>query len=240
MVDVKLPGVGPVDKKWLYVGGAGIAGFVGYAYWNRRRAADTEITDYTEADYAYDGGVAEYTNPGGSDNPVNVDSNEAPTSNWEWSLLVRERLTESGHDGIAVLAALGKYLNRMEMTTAQGDIIRAAIAVAGTPPVGQFPILTSPTTPAPSKGADLKAPSNLSYEYIGQTSVRLKWSPVAGANSYVAFRTDMSVNAGGTYTTAITLGGLKRNTSYTFYVRAVGDDGKFGPPSAKKTYRTKR
>ncbi len=63
MPTVKVPGIGQVEKKYVYIGGALVAGIVGYAYWSRARAtASEDVADYTTAepsgtDSAYDGGV---------------------------------------------------------------------------------------------------------------------------------------------------------------------------------------
>jgi chitodextrinase len=71
-------------------------------------------------------------------------------------------------------------------------------------------------------------------------TVPLKWNKVTGADYYRVYRHGISGNIGSSEDTQITIGGLKPNTSYTFTVRAVGDDGKLGPASSSKTVKTKK
>src|SRR5215216_414316 len=110
MPTMKIPGIGPVEKKWVYVGGAAVAGIVGYAYWNKTRAenSEVEISDYTtEPDYAMDSGVDSYVNPGGSQAPVNEDNLAAPTTNAEWSQQAKDILIDLGFEPLAVGVAIG-------------------------------------------------------------------------------------------------------------------------------------
>lgn len=157
---VKLPGIGPVDKKWVYVGGAFVVGIAGYAYWNSARADNSEIADYTtDPDYVHDGGEDEYENPGGSEPPVEEDFLAEPTTNAQWSQLALEKLTDAGYEFLAVTAALAKYFARQTLSASQAEIIRAAHALIGPPPVGDYPIRTSPTPdPDPKPKPEPKPP----------------------------------------------------------------------------------
>lgn len=238
MPTMKIPGVGPVEKKWVYVGGALVAGFVGYAYWNKTRAdnAESGFSDYTteDPDYAMDSGVDSYVNPGGSQAPVNVDNESAPTTNPEWSKQASEYLIDTGYDPVAVAAALGMYFSRLPLTSKQAEIIRAAQGRFGPPPVGTYPITSSPTTaPLPK----LTAPTGLSAHYIGSTSAGFLWNAVNGARWYT-----LHLSNGKTYNTASTqlsISGLKKNTTYKVQVRAVGMDKQNGPLSPTRTFKTK-
>lgn len=237
---IKIPGIGPTDKKWVFAGGALVAGIVGYAYWNRSRVADTEIADYTELDYAQDGGVDEYVNPGGSQDPVVVDNNPAPTTNAEWSLQAGEYLTDTGYEPITVAAALGAYFARMKLSQLHAEIIRAAHGRFGPPPVGTYPIevTPTPTTPTPTL-PKLTAPTGLSAHDIGSTTVGLIWNAVTGARWYSVYHSGRSTPYN-TASTHITITGLKRNTPYKVQVRAIGMDKKPGPLSASRSFRTKK
>ncbi len=77
-----------------------------------------------------------------------------------------------------------------------------------------------------SKAEKLNAPSNLTYENLTGSSVTLKWGEVTGAEKY-----DVEVYAGSTrvknqQTTSLSYGptGLTSGTTYTWRVRAVGND----------------
>lgn len=152
MPTVKIPGIGPVEKKWVYVGSALVAGIVGYAYWNRARAdsAESEVSDYTtEPDYAMDSGVDDYVNPGGSQDPVDEDFLTAPANNAEWSQKAISVLIDLGYDSLEAANAIGRYMGRQTLTTKQADMVRVATSQLGPPPTGSFPITITPTTPTP-------------------------------------------------------------------------------------------
>lgn len=244
MATVKIPGIGPVDKKWVYVGGAAVAGIVGYAYWNRSRAeaAEPEVDDYTSGtDYAMDSGVDEYVNPGGSQAPVDEDYITAPTSNPEWSQKAIAFLVDNGYDPVEASFAVGRYMLRQSLSSLQANMIRAASAVLGPPPVGSYPIevTTTPTTPPKQELPKLTAPTGLSAHDIDSTDAGFIWNAVTGARWYELQRSGRSQ----TYNTAsthVSMLGLKRNTTYSVKVRAVGMDKKPGPWSPSRTFRTKK
>lgn len=255
--DIKIPGIGPVDKKYVYAGGALVAGIVVYAYWNASRSANAEpeTSDYTGeaedgSDYAYDDSVDEYTGATGSQPPVNVDTNPLPSNNAEWTTQAIDKLTDIGYDGITVSIALGKYLARQDLTASQADIVRQATALLGNPPVGEYTIKvgesTTPppttTNPPPVSGSSLPAPTGLTTWGNGASrlTVPLKWNAVPGASYYRVYRSGVSENINSSQDTQTTIGGLQANKSYTFHVRAVGSDGKYGPKSATKTVKTKK
>lgn len=161
MATVKIPGIGPVEKKWVYIGGAFVVGIVGYAYWNKSRAdaAETEVSDYTtDPDYAMDSGVDEYVNPGGSQPPVEEDYISAPTTNGEWAQKAIAVLVDTGYDPIAASLAIGRYIARQNLNQKQADMVRAASSQLGPPPEGDFPIKSypgpdkPPTKPKPDPG----------------------------------------------------------------------------------------
>ena len=256
---VKIPGMGNVDKKWVYAGTAVVAGIVIYAYWSYSRRAEEPTTsdytgeaidgtDYLGTDYAYDGSVGEYTGATGSQPPVYKDTNPLPSTNAEWATMAVDKLTDIGYEALTASAAIGKYLARLDLTEAQADVVRQAVALLGPPPTGDFPIKIAPVTPTDpnpptptgSKGAELPAPTGLTGTAISKTSVRLKWNPVPGAAYYRVYRKGVAYNIGSSEDTVIEVGGLQPNTSYTFHVRAMGDDGKYGPASATKTVKTKK
>jgi hypothetical protein len=240
---MKIPGIGPVEKKWVYVGGALVAGIVGYAYWNKARVsnAESEISDYTtDPDYAMDSGVDEYVNPGGSQPPVVVDENAAPTTNAEWSKQAAEYLTETGYEPLTVAAALGLFFARQPLSKLQVEIIRAAEGRLGPPPVGTYPVTPTPDAPppTPTPTPKLTAPTGLSAHDIGKTTVGFLWNAVTGARYYSVY-----LSNGKHYNTAsthVSITGLKSNTTYKAQVRAYDMQEKPGPLSPTRTFKTKK
>lgn len=241
MPTMKIPGIGPVEKKWVYVAGAAVAGIVGYAYWNKSRAeaAESEVTDYTEGPgYAMDSGVDEYVNPGGSQDPVEEDYVSAPTTNLEWSQKAVSILIDTGYDPIEASLAVGRYMARQDLSSTQANMIRAASAQLGPPPTGSYPITITPgtTTPTPTP-IKLVAPTGLSAHDIGATTVGLLWNAVSGDRWYTVNISGKEYN---TASTQYTAKGLKRNTRYSVKVRAVGMDKKPGPWSTTRYFTTKK
>jgi hypothetical protein len=78
---------------------------------------------------------------------VPVGSN--PTTNAAWASLVEQDLSAIGYKESDVAAAVGRYLGKLSLTTAQANIIRVALAEDGPPPVGTFTIITGSTTTTP-------------------------------------------------------------------------------------------
>jgi hypothetical protein len=154
--DVKLPGVGNVDRKWVLAGGAAVAGIVVFAYWrNSRLPTDPAVEgdQYATGDNytpdAYVGAVQ----PGGETYDPNDGTTNVPTTNAEWSQLVIDALESVGYDRAKAAQTVGKYLAGQPLDTSEKLIIQVAIAMLGNPPAGALPIISAPastTTPPPS------------------------------------------------------------------------------------------
>lgn len=138
---VTLPGVGPVSKKALYIGGGVAAVVMGVLYLRKRKTAvtpaatdtssstDTSGTDTTGLDTS---GGGFFTGGGGAGFPggaVNM-----PTSNPQWFAQAMQALS-GVVDQTALASALGKYLTGTAVTGDEEAIIDQAIAAAGEPPV---------------------------------------------------------------------------------------------------------
>lgn len=260
MPTVKIPGIGPVEKKYVYAGVAVVAGIVGYAYWQARQApADSGVSAQADDSTGLEGdagdvgpGASDYVNPGGSQgSPIEVDNNPLPTSNAEWTRLALDYLTSNGYDFMTVSVALGKYLAHQSVTAAEADIIRTANAVLGAPPSGTYTITITPSTTAPPTGgtggsttntALPKAPTGLKTWGNGPSrlTVPLQWNKVTNAVGYRVYRNGVSENVGHSVDTKITVGGLQPNTTYKFHVRAMNASGKTGPASGVLTVKTKK
>ena len=251
MPTMKIPGIGPVEKKWVYVGGALIAGIVGYAYWARSSASNAEV-DEEEPVYETETPVDDYVPPGSSTGTVDEDNNPTPTTNAQWSWAVFEKLTDNGYAPGKVSAALAKYFARARLSQNQGAIIRAAHAFFGPPPVGDYPINIhkdepdGPDKPDPEKpdkpsvylpGSKLKKVYSVKVRDRDQTSIGLDWSAVAGATRYNIYLTN-GRQVGSSHDTHGRAGSLSPNHSYNIVVAAIGSDGKPGPKSGYVTAKT--
>jgi len=182
--DVKIPGIGPVKKKTVYIVGAVFIVAVGVYYYRSRNAAAavdttaTDTTDTTQIDpatgYAY--GTVEDQAALASQQQYNSvgsgagTSDSAPlpatptgfTSNAQWTQAAEEYLSETvGLDSTQVQAALGKYITGGAASTAQATIIEQAIAAEGYPPIagpnGYPPSVRTAAvipTPTPTKPLD--------------------------------------------------------------------------------------
>lgn len=230
--DVDLPGVGKVDKRVLAAVGGIAAAFVGWKWWQARNAAAYEGEP---VDPGFEGGEVlpsvsgavspdnSYGLPSGDDEPESLDNyGFRGTTNSQWTQYAATQLSQSERWGYTdIIVALGKYLAGAPLDSVQVAIVQAAIAVAGRPPVGNHPILTTPTTPVA-----LPAPGNLRYANLSKDYVRLDWNAVAGADKYVVKRDGTQIELSGD--TQMGVKGLKPSTSYTFTVTSRGLDGKDG------------
>lgn len=236
---VQVPAVGRVKKQYVIAGAALVAGIVGYAYW-RAAQAPADLPAYTEEDVISDGvtdtagGVA-----GGSANSggTSVDNSTTPDTDAEWVQLSRDALA-GVFDDAALSIALGRYIGRESLTAAQADMVRAAIGSIGYPPGGKYPIDTT-TGSTPSA---LTEPKNLRQwsspqGTAGPDFIALEWDAVPGATGYRVFR-GLGENVGDSFDTKFYARGLEPNKSYSFVVKATAN-GKEGPASSKKTFKTK-
>ncbi len=260
--EVKVPGIGEVPRTYVYLGGAVVAGAVGFAY--LRRAADPgaevgaedptgEAGDYAAGDYAP--GADSYSNPAPATitTPAEVDPDTLPpTTNSAWTSRSVDRLGDVGYDPRAVAAALGRYLGRQPLASQlEVEIVRTALAMVGPPPTGEYSIqmpTPGPSTPPPPAGAPtapkpaaLAAPAGLRVKSVAPQNVQLDWTKVPGAVTYQITAT----GAGATTTRTVTASAgyitkLRPQTRYTFTVRAINAKGTKGPSSAPVSATTKR
>lgn len=165
MSDVKVPGLGPVPKKWFLIVGGGSVVVIGYVLIRRKKAPAAAATDTGAGTAALAGQpcVDANGNPGvyDSSGTCQVDtaalggyyagtgalgvSGVTPpvagtggfTTNGQWS---QQAITDMQSLGIAVdvptlAAALGAYIAGQPVTAAQQSLIDQAISVEGYPPV---------------------------------------------------------------------------------------------------------
>jgi hypothetical protein len=245
---VDVPVVGSVDKRVLIgVGGVAVV-FVGWRFYQSRSAAayDPEaepvdpgmedpgvlpsVAGAVRDDNAY--GLADGSGATGTDA-----YGFHGTSDAQWTQYATAQLTASDSwSYTAIVTALGKYLKSKPLSTDEQMIVQAALAVAGPPP--EHPNL--PTIP----GGNVKitvAPTGVKASGQTTSSVVLSWNPVAGAQSYRAYRSGASTNVGTTDApnTSMTISGLQPNTEYSFQIAADSMGDVPGPKSSVVKAKTK-
>ena len=260
MPTMNIPGIGSVEKKYVYVGAASIAGFVGYMYIrNRNSATDDTVSDTVTDDpaldstafdpslsgdygYSYDmsGSAPIYQSP--INQTIPVTSEQQITTDAAWDSEAISRAGDIGSEGGAVSSALGRFLAGLCVTEVQADLVRAVEGMLGRPP--QSPTLDihiCPGTPTPPTGTAVPTPSGFHVSSTDKNGVTLSWTPVPNCNRYL-------IHIGGgpqKYNHSITdtappyrFGALSKNSTYTFNIRAsIG--GVDSPASANVSGKTK-
>lgn len=230
----------PKEKRmYVYLGG-GAAVIVVYAWWRQKQTASTSSEAAMDSAYSGDGYVTQasagdpsfWTGGGSSSNSSTADSSGLPVlaTNAAWMQYAVEQLAGAGTDPVAAQLALGKYLDRQALTAAEQDIVRRAIGLANSPPVGTFVVTPAIEAPAPSA---LAAPTGVKVTATQPTYVDLTWNKVTGAANYRIYRSGASQNVAASTDTTARVEGLQPGTKYTFYVAAgqVNTDAT-GPRSA--------
>ena len=156
---VKLPGIGPVQQRYVWAGGAAVLGIAGFAYYRRSMGA-AEPVETLPADGAGegldDGAPWPYRPPGGSTVEPG-DGGSAPKTVEEWSARAVDALEGSFWDRQAATTAVAKYIAQSPsgLTGAEQLMMQAALALVGTVPGGKsYRIIPAPATtvpPAPAK-----------------------------------------------------------------------------------------
>jgi hypothetical protein len=243
---VDVPMAGKVKKLYIVVPAALAAGYVGYRWYQARQdsaaaAAQPSTSDgtYTTPDLSdygssTTGGTTTVTGNTGS---TTTDGTNGLATNADWTNLALDKLTQQGYDGATVAAALGDFLARRSLTSSEASIARAAIAVAGQPPVGgPFPVNEQATT---GGTGTLAAPGHLrKWDNPTDTQIGLQWDPVAGASHYRIYRSGQGEPIGDSVDTKFHAQGLTPNHSYSFHVAALTADGKAGKSSNTYTGHT--
>lgn len=267
MPTMDIPGVGNVEKKYVYIGGGAVVVIAGYMYW-RNKQSSTAATDAAVSDtvtdpnadaaglgadtydpsgtygygYDYSSGATGYQSPVNQTIPVT--SEQQITTDAAWDSAAVAQAGDIGVDPTALSSALGRFLAGLCVDAAQADLVRQAEGLLGRPP--QSATLEIHICPpsgsggSTSPGAGLAAPGGLHVTSSTTTHVSLAWTAVPGATGYRLYRSDVSTNVGSTSGPAGTVGGLSHNKTYKFHVRAIGSDGKYGAASATVSGKTKK
>ena len=220
---VKLPGIGPVKKPYLYVGVGAVGVLAAYLMYRRQKTAQAAAA--TPADASLGDGL---TTPGaGSDVYQGATAGGAPTpdpnitpmptTNVEWTQQVLDYF--NWLEPSFVSSTVGKYLARVPLSAEEGDFIRQAWAARGKPPEG--PTTFTLTTDGNSAGSTTmpSVPAGLKVTSTTANSVTLDWTDSTDASSYQVFRgtTIVGTPTASTYTDS----GLSSGTTYSYTVKAV-------------------
>lgn len=235
MADVDVPKVGKVNKKVLIPIGVAAAGFIGWRYWIARNTVSDPVDPGMEDPGMIPGvigGVKPDNSYGSGDQGGNPQQTGGfrGTTNSQWTEYVTERLQQSDRwSYTTIVTALGNYLAGKPLSSEQQDIARAAIGLAGNPPVGNPIVIPGGNT------AITVAPTGLAVT-AKPDSLTVTFQPVAGAVTYNGF---ISGSARATSNgTTMTFTGLTPGTSYSVQVAAVSGSGAVGPKSTAISAKT--
>lgn len=245
---VHVPGVGGVDKRVVLGIGGVAAVFIGWKYYQSRSAAAYDPNaDQAAADPGFEGDGGVLPSVSGAVKPDNSyglpDTSSSGTdaygftgtTNAQWTQYASTQLSQASDSWSygTIVTALGAFIANKPLTTAQQQIVQAAIAVAGYPPEGSHVIIPGGDT------AITVAPTGLKVTSTTSTEANLSWGAVAGAAGYRIYRSGVSEPVGVANGTTGKVGGLTANTSYSFQVAAFTGSGQVGPKSSSATGKTK-
>lgn len=238
---ITIPGAGPVKKEYAVLGAAGLAAFLGVAYYRKRATAP--VTDpYAGVDPNAVTPSSDYTSPGSNSNIPPQDST-GTTTNAEWAQKATIHLGNIGYDPKVVAGGIGQFFQRRGLDPQQFDAVTAAVGQFGPPPQnGPWPITRATEA---TGGGPLTAPHNVHQTNASQTTVTLAWDAVPGATQYTIQQGGMAGQWHADWdtspTNSYTVSGLRPNTSYVLLVTAqkAGAGGTVdNSPSVAVTGRT--
>jgi hypothetical protein len=232
---VTVPGVGPVKKPMLIGVVAVGAGVVGYAWWQQRGRGSAA------ADVAPNPDLIPETDrtPVVGDSTGSWDTTTGNTTidtNSEWTQAATEYLINLGYEAGAVSGALGKFMAHQPLTEPEVQVVLAAKAAFGDPPVGgPWPVTAAPAAAVPTAPKNFRVTgTRILVSGPDYARVDLDWEPVAGAIGYQLTAYDVTGNAAaGNQDSADTTHiyqPLWRGHEYRFTVAAVTGSGT-GPTS---------
>jgi hypothetical protein len=219
---MKLPGIGPVKKVYVYVGMGAVGVLAAYIMWRRQQsaaAADAIPADASLGDglTTPDGGDVYQGATAGGAPTADPDITPMPTTNVEWTQQVLDYFNwlEPGF----VSSTVGKFLARVPLSADEADFIRQAWAARGKPPEGPPNFTLTTDGNAPGTTTMPSVPAGLTVTSATATAIALDWTDSADAKSYQVLRGGAQVGtpSGSSYTDT----GLASGTSYSYAVKAV-------------------
>lgn len=187
-------------KWYFWVGGAAAVAMVAYSYRKSSAAAaaptdplaDPNALSVFDPGYSTIGSsLSSYVDPvtgatiggaGAIGPPVVL----RPTTNAEWAQQAEAYLTQTGYDSVTVAVAIGKFLFGGGLTSDQFQIVQAAVAFEGYPPVSVPPPHMVPPTgqtnpPVTPSGGTFIVPGKLN-QHVSLRTVAASLLP-RGANA---------------------------------------------------------
>lgn len=259
MPDAKVPAIGKVNKPTLVIAGIAGVGAAVYAYFKHKKAAAAASTTqasgygygyaYGASGYGYGAGLPAaalaggyaygagsyggygYGVSGGSGAVSPPVSNPPAASNAQWVQYATTFLVSQGYSASLVSRALNAYVNGQSVGN-DGNVVEAAIAFEGNPPVagpnGYPPSIHTAGSNAGqgggTTGGAAGAISNLQVSSKGPTSFTVKWNPVSGAHGYAYGITELNgvtIKRGTQTSTVLSASGLHKGWTYNVAVQAL-------------------
>jgi hypothetical protein len=182
------------DKRTLYVGGAVVAGAVGYAWWAKGAGAPEEPPlVFDEFGNPIAGPTPGLTEPQVLDSNLSTTIGTGLRTNAEWTQAATDYLEGRGYNAQAILGALSKFLQRRPLSTVEAELVGAAVASQGWPPedrpwtiipaTATTPDPGTPKPPAPTTKLP-PAPRNMGLLPKGRSRYGIAWPAVPGATKY--------------------------------------------------------
>lgn len=215
---VKVPGAGPVRKRYVYAVGGVAGAYVLWRWWRSRSAPAAPVDAQVDTGSTIDSGVVGGAASGnvqyaGSTNPSS--NPDAILTNAQWTAKAQESLG-AVWDPQTIATIAGKIIADVPLTASEVIIAQAILAAAGRPPEGTHTIQHAPT-PVPVPGPP--ATPALRVVQVTKSTITVAWNAIPTATIY-----DTTVDGARTIksTTATVAGfsGLKPNSPYRVMIRA--------------------
>ncbi len=245
---VKVPGIGPVKKQYVYLAVGAVAAYVAYAWWTRSRDAGTELV--LDPSTGSLGSESSYTNPNPVESVIDTTGDRIDT-NQEWIAKVTEVLGNLGYEAQGLNNIMVRYLAGQKVTQEEAIIIRTAWTWVGYPPDGPRYINTGgtgdpdpdPDPDPPAGGTKLPYPQGFGVpagvDRMWPDAIEMAWHQVTGAKGYrindYAHGKTMDVGP----VNAWVYRGLIRDGSYHMRIATIAADGTVGDYSPLVAMHTK-
>lgn len=162
-------------------GGYGYGGMGGYGSYGYGGMGGYGMGGYGGGGYPSPYGYGYY--PGSQPPPI-----QPVTTNAEWAQAATSALTTQGYTGTSVIAALGEYLTGMTVSSANEQIVTAAIGLEGYPPqpgANGYPPAIHAAGTGGQKGYEAYAPGGKTLAQLAAIN-HVSWPALAAKNPNIA------------------------------------------------------